>query len=147
MKNRFKLQKSESLPDWWVLTDIENMIVVRWQHGKFNDTQKVSPIEDADLFAKFGNNIAQELARIMAEIADYLQDFHYEKVFELNDRQRLGAKVMALRNERGYSIRTLAELCDVNKATIVNIEQGRFSPRYEIVERIVKELGGTIEIK
>lgn len=147
MKNRFKLQKSESLPNWWVLTDIENMIVVRWQHGKFNDTQKVLPIEDADLRAKFGDNLAQELARIMAEIADYLRDFHYEKVFELNDRQRLGAKIMALRNERGYSIRTLAELCDVNKATIVNIEQGRFSPRFDIVERIVKELGGTIEIK
>lgn len=147
MKNRFKLQKSESLPDWWVLTDIENMIVVRWEHGKFNDTQKVSPIEDADLFAKFGNNIAQELARIMAEIADYLRDFHYEKVFELNDRQRLGAKIMALRNERGYSIRTLAELCDVNKATIVNIEQGKFSPRFEIVEKICHVLGAKIEIK
>jgi DNA-binding XRE family transcriptional regulator len=147
MQNRFKLQKSESLPDWWVLTDIENMIVVRWEQGKFNDTQKVSPIEDADLRAKFGDNLAQELARIMAEIADYLRDFHYEKVFELNDRQRLGAKIMALRNERGYSISALAELCDVNKATIVNIEQGKFSPRYEIVERIVKELGGTIEIK
>lgn len=147
MQNRFKLQKSESLPNWWVLTDIENMIVVRWEQGKFNDTQKVSPIEDADLRAKFGDNLAQELARIMAEIADYLRDFHYEKVFELNDRQRLGVKIMALRNERGYSIRALAELCDVNKATIVNIEQGRFSPRYEIVERIVKELGGTIEIK
>lgn len=147
MKNRFKLQKSESLPNWWVLTDIENMIVVRWQHGKFNDTQKVSPIEDADLREKYGDNLAQELARIMAEIADYLRDFHSEKVFELNDRQRLGAKIMALRNERGYSIRTLADLCDVNKATIVNIEQGRFSPRYEIVERIVKELGAKIEIK
>lgn len=147
MKNRFKLQKSESLPNWWVLTDIDNMIVVRWEHGKFNDTQKVSPIEDADLRAKFGDNLAQELARIMAEIADYLRDFHYEKVFELNARQRLGAKIMALRNERGYKIRALAELCDVNKATIVNIEQGRFSPRYEIVERIVKELGAKIEIK
>lgn len=147
MKNRFKLQKSESLPNWWVLTDLENMIVVRWQQGKFNETQKVSPIEDADLFAKFGNNIAQELARIMAEIADYLRGYHYEKVFELNDRQRLGAKIMALRNERGYSIRALAELCDVNKATIVNIEQGRFSPRFEIVEKICHVLGVKIEIK
>lgn len=147
MKNRFKLQKSESLPDWWVLTDIENMIVVRWEQGKFNDTQKVSPIEDADLRAKFGDNLAQELARIMAEIAGYLHDFHYEKVFELNDRQRLGAKIMALRNERGYSIRTLAELCDVNKATIVNIEQGRFSPRFDIVEKICHALGAKIEIK
>lgn len=62
-------------------------------------------------------------------------------------REELGNKINELRRQRGMSIRELAERSEVNKATIVNIEQGRFSPRYEIVERIVKELGGTIEIK
>ena len=62
-------------------------------------------------------------------------------------REELGNTINELRQQRGMSIRELAERSEVNKATIVNIEQGRFSPRYEIVERIVKELGGTIEIK
>lgn len=62
-------------------------------------------------------------------------------------REELGNKINELRRQRGMSIRELAERSEVNKATIVNLEKGRFSPRYEIVERIVKELGGTIEIK
>lgn len=62
-------------------------------------------------------------------------------------REELGNKINELRRQRGMSIRELAERSEVNKATIVNLEKGRFSPRFEIVERIVKELGGTIEIK
>lgn len=62
-------------------------------------------------------------------------------------REELGNTINELRQQRGMSIRELAERSEVNKATIVNLEKGRFSPRYEIVERIVKELGGTIEIK
>lgn len=62
-------------------------------------------------------------------------------------REELGNTINELRQQRGMSIRELAERSEVNKATIVNLEKGRFSPRFEIVERIVKELGGTIEIK
>ena len=62
-------------------------------------------------------------------------------------REELGNKINELRRQRGMSIRELAERSEVNKATIVNLEKGRFTPRFEIVERIVKELGGTIEIK
>lgn len=62
-------------------------------------------------------------------------------------REELGNTINELRQQREMSIRELAERSEVNKATIVNLEKGRFSPRFEIVERIVKELGGTIEIK
>ena len=62
-------------------------------------------------------------------------------------REELGNTINELRQQRGMSIRELAERSEVNKATIVNLEKGRFSPRFDIVERIVKELGGTIEIK
>ena len=62
-------------------------------------------------------------------------------------REELGNTINELRQQRGMSIRELAERSEVNKATIVNLEKGRFSPRFDIVERIDKELGGTIEIK
>lgn len=147
MNNRFLLQKSENLPNWWVLTDKENMIVVRWEQGKYNESQKFSPLDDADLFAKFGHNAAYEIARIAAEIADYLRNFHYDKVFELSPRQLLGAKIMTLRNERGLSIRELAEKSGVAVRTIVNIQSGAFSPRVDILERILTALDAKLEIK
>lgn len=48
---------------------------------------------------------------------------------------------------KGVSIRALAEIVGVSKSTIVNIESGKFSPRYDIVERIAEALGAEIEIK
>lgn len=62
-------------------------------------------------------------------------------------RETLGNTIAELRKEQGYSIRELADRCEINKATIVNIEKGRFSPRFEIVEKIVSELNAEIEIK
>lgn len=48
---------------------------------------------------------------------------------------------------KGMSIRALAEIVGVSKSTIVHIESGKFSPRYDIVERIAEALGADIEIK
>lgn len=62
-------------------------------------------------------------------------------------REELGNKINELRRQRGMSIRELAERSEVNKATIVNLEKGRFSPRFEIVEKICHVLGTKIEIK
>ena len=62
-------------------------------------------------------------------------------------REELGHTISELRNSKGYSIRELADRCEVNKATIVNIEKGRFSPRFEIVEKLLNELGAEIIIK
>jgi DNA-binding XRE family transcriptional regulator len=51
-----------------------------------------------------------------------------------------------LRTQRGYSIRQLAEICELSKSTIVNMEKGRFSPRFEIVDKIAAKLGAEIRI-
>ena len=62
-------------------------------------------------------------------------------------REELGNQIAQLRKSKGYSIRELADRCEINKATIVNIEKGRFSPRFEIVEKLLNELGAEIIIK
>lgn len=59
----------------------------------------------------------------------------------------IGDNLRAIRMAKGVSIRALAELVGVSKSTIVNIETGKFSPRYDIVERIAEALGADIEIK
>lgn len=59
----------------------------------------------------------------------------------------IGDNLRAIRQTKGVSIRALAEIVGVSKSTIVNIETGKFSPRYDIVERIAEALGAEIEIK
>lgn len=62
-------------------------------------------------------------------------------------REELGIIIATLRKKQGYTIRELADRCELNKATIVNIEQGRFSPKFESVVSIINKLDATIEIK
>ena len=64
----------------------------------------------------------------------------------IENRQLLGAEMSRLRNLRGYSIRELAELTGFATNTILSIEKGKFSPRFEIVEKIVSVLGAHLEI-
>ena len=59
----------------------------------------------------------------------------------------IGDNLRAIRMAKGMSIRALAEIVGVSKSTIVLIESGKFSPRYDIVERIAEALGADIEIK
>ena len=62
------------------------------------------------------------------------------------NRQLFGQRMARLRNLRGYSIRELAELSGFATNTILSIENGKFSPRFEIVEKILSVLGAHLEI-
>lgn len=61
-------------------------------------------------------------------------------------REELGNTLAEFRKQRGLSIRELAERSEVNKATIVNLEKGRFSPKVETLEKLLNELGAEITI-
>lgn len=61
-------------------------------------------------------------------------------------REELGNKINELRRQRGLSIRDLAERSEVNKATIVNLEKGRFSPKIETLEKLINELDAELKI-
>jgi len=65
----------------------------------------------------------------------------------VDDAESLAMMVRHLRAVKGISIRELAEACEVSKTTIVNVESGNFSPRLDILQRILRHLGGCIEIK
>ena len=64
----------------------------------------------------------------------------------IEHRHMLGAEKARMRNLRGYSIRELAELTGFATNTILSIEKGKFSPRFEIVEKILSVLGAHLEI-
>lgn len=71
--DRFVLQKSSEKTNHWVCTDTENMIVCTFRNKKFNETQKVTFINDLKQID------ALKVARIMREMSDWLANNHYEK--------------------------------------------------------------------
>ncbi|MBQ5722949.1 MAG: helix-turn-helix transcriptional regulator, partial [Muribaculaceae bacterium] len=130
--------------DKWKLTDEANGISVTWEVRKFNETQQFDT-SGFDL-QRWGAESAQIIATIIRRMTDWLADNHRELVEELNDRQLFGVKMSRLRKSKLLSIRELAERTDLATNTILNIEKGKFSPRLEIVERILSVLGAHLEI-
>lgn len=130
--------------DKWKLTDEANGISVTWEVRKFNETQQFDT-SGFDL-QRYGADSARIIATIITRMTDWLADNFRELVEPLNDRQLFGQKMSRLRKQQGYSIRELAELSGFATNTILSIEKGKFSPRFEIVEKILSVLGAHLEI-
>nr|DAE52820.1 MAG TPA: hypothetical protein [Caudoviricetes sp.] len=75
-KERFVLQPSKEMQDGWVATDTENGIVLRFENHRFNDTVRCTP-----LLADGREPTAIELATAIRELADWLRESHYDKIF------------------------------------------------------------------
>ena len=76
--SKYRIEKSEQAPDWWVLTDMENMVVIRFQDRAFNETQRVTILEDSPLR---GADMAKEMAKVMREMGDWVAVHHGSKCF------------------------------------------------------------------
>lgn len=71
--NKYKLEKSKEQQGWWVVTDTINMIVVKFQEGKFNETQKVTLINGDDVASM---EDAMKQVKALREMADWLVENH-----------------------------------------------------------------------
>ena len=69
--SRYQLEPSTQQPGWWVLTDKENGIVCRFEEHKFNETQKMTFLEDVK------HPDASQIARLMREMGDWMAMHHY----------------------------------------------------------------------
>lgn len=76
--NKYILEKSKDLPGWWVFTDTENLVVIRFQDRAFNETQRVTVLEDSPLR---GAALAKEMAKVMREMGEWLSIYHGSKCF------------------------------------------------------------------
>ena len=72
--NKYIIQKSTQ-PNKWVLTDNENGVVIVFDDGYFNETQKVTMLEDAPKLSP------TDLARIMSELGKWGARHHGDKMF------------------------------------------------------------------
>ncbi len=67
--NRFIVKPSET-KGYHIITDTTNMIVVQWQQGDFNNTQKAIELYETSHLS------VTEIAHSMREIGDYLVKNH-----------------------------------------------------------------------
>lgn len=99
---RFKLEPSTEKEGWWVLTDTENLVVLRFEQHKFNETQTVSVLNEED-FMSLPGSPAVRMATVMREMGDWMFRCHYSiampmPVYEWREHEESG-NVYLLRNK------------------------------------------------
>ena len=73
--NKYILQSSTQ-PNSWVLTDTENGVVIVFEDGRFNETQKVTMLEDAPKLSP------TDLAQILRKLGKWGARHHGSKLFK-----------------------------------------------------------------
>ena len=76
MKERFRIEKSQLKDGWWVLTDTVNLVVITFEEGKFNETQRITQLEGGDNYTSMNDVMAQ--IRVIREMSDWLAQNHYK---------------------------------------------------------------------
>ena len=71
---RYLLQASAERENWLVATDTIAGIVIKFEKGKFNETQKATMLEDLN----FHSGTPTRLATAMKELTDWLVANHSE---------------------------------------------------------------------
>lgn len=70
------IQQSSTQPNSWVLTDTENGVVIVFEDGRFNETQKVTMLEGAPKLSP------TDLAQIMRKLGEWGARYHGSKLFK-----------------------------------------------------------------
>jgi hypothetical protein len=119
---KYRLEKSKDSPDWWVLTDLDNLIVLKFKEHEFNETQQVSVIDEQKLFKKAeasGMDGANYIAHVMQEMGDFMFDCHYSvalptPVFEVRQAED-GSSTSVIRHKYPRFTVTVDDECDADK--------------------------------
>jgi DNA-binding XRE family transcriptional regulator len=71
----------------------------------------------------------------------------YEEVsVEVEDRNTLGQYIRGVRVSQGISIRKMAEMANIRPSTVQNVEKGSFTPRLDIVQKMLSALNKRLNI-
>ena len=142
---RFILQPSQE-QGFWVATDTEHGIVVKFKEHQFNETQQTTLL-NGDTFKTAEEALA--VATYMREIADWLRENHYSKAMPEpeNIRLRIGLRIKELRSSQNLTQLQLAEMAGITKANVCNIEAGKYSVGLDVLHRITQALGVKIVLK
>ncbi|MEG1543256.1 MAG: hypothetical protein RR382_01850 [Tannerellaceae bacterium] len=76
---RYKVEKSTKA-GWWVATDLQTGLVLKWEDHRLNDTQQVTFLyDDKTVIDNLG---AEGISKVLQEIGYWLFTHHYSKAFE-----------------------------------------------------------------
>ena len=129
MMNRFKLEKSQDMPEWWVLTDTENLVVVKFKEHEYNESQKITFIDDdQSTIEKLG---AQGIANVLREIGDYMYTHWYSialptPVFEFRQDDE-NDRLLLIRNKFPKLTIEINDTCDLKQLSDALKAAGEFS--------------------
>lgn len=130
---RFILEKSQDLPGWWVLTDAENLVVLKFKEHEFNESQQVTFIdEDKSVIEKLG---AQGIAQILREMGDYMFTHWYSialptPVFEFRQDDKNG-RMLLIRNKFPKFTLEIQDDCDLKQLSDALKAAGEFVIKFK----------------
>lgn len=136
--DRFVLQRSKEDEGWWVATNRPGNIVAKFQEGLFNETVKITALEDASPL---------EHASAIRELSEWLAYFHADLVTGDEDdvkgfnRLRIGRQIRLARLSKNLTVRQLAELSGVPFQNITKIENGKYNVSIDILGKLCHALG------
>lgn len=129
---------------WWVLTDTENGIVLKFEQHKFNETQEVTILEDKEI----SPDIAQKLASILKDFGQWMWENAYYIGMPLDDA-RAWCSVMIRRamEETDTSKEELALNSGFRERNIEKVLDGDFTLKVYDFVRLLSAMGKRIVIK
>ena len=80
---QYQITKSNTQLNGWVLTDTTNLVVLRFEDGKYNDTNKITILDDSELMKLEPAEIANKAAKIIQAMGDYVVRYHSSKAFDM----------------------------------------------------------------
>lgn len=130
---RFILEKSQDLPGWWVLTDTENLVVLKFKEHEYNESQQVTFIDDdQSVIEKLG---AQGIAQILREMGDYMFTHWYSialptPVFEFRQDDE-NDRMLLIRNKFPKFTLEIQDDCDLKQLSDALKAAGEFVIKFK----------------
>ena len=131
-EHRFKLEKSKEKEGWYVLTDTENLIVIKFKKHEFNETQKITHLDsDQEVIRNLG---AQGIARVLREMGDYMFTHWYSialptPVFEFRQDDE-NDRTLLIRNKFPKLKIEINDDCDLKQLSDALKSAGEFVTKY-----------------
>lgn len=130
---RFRLEKSQDLPGWWVLTDTENFVVLKFKEHEYNESQQITFLnEDKSVIEKLG---AQGIAQILREMGNYMFTHWYSialptPVFEFRQDDE-NDRMLLIRNKFPKFTLEIQDDCDLKQLSDALKAAGEFVMKFK----------------
>ena len=132
-QHRFKLEKSKEQEGWYVLTDTENLVVIKFKKHEFNETQKIIHLENnQEVIRKLG---PQGIARVLREMGDYMFTHWYSialptPVFEFRQDDE-NDRMLLIRNKFPKFTLEIQDDCDLKQLSDALKAAGEFVIKFK----------------